>query len=213
MDLLLILRWILRVFRGKYFTKFVQQLILITICRKHLFLFVKTIVLELLLTKNHIIIASSSMVKCKIVNIVTNDGRREEVYLVNCSQGSKLTSFSVMVYCSIQRERAALGVPVAVLEPHQRKADLKNTMGDHRVHPLYIFRIQNNRYKSHLHTTKIPHTKKLTKLPVSKLNTWFKLQTELLQQSRWFQKVNKMLFFFTAQYSGVTCLHQLIVFF
>lgn len=180
MDLLLIFRWILRVFRGKYNSTdptMVQQLILITICRKHSFLLVKTTVLELLLTKNHIIIASSSMVKCKIVNIVTNGGRRE-VYLVNCSQGSKLW-LSVMVYCSFQGERAVLCVPVAVLDPHQRKADLKNTMGDRRVHPLYIFRIQNNQYTSHLHTTTIPHTKKLTKLPVCKLDAWFKLRTEL----------------------------------
>lgn len=70
-------------------------------------------------------------------------------------------------------------MPVAVLDPHQRKADLKNTMGDRRVHPLYIFRIQNNRYASHLHTTTLPHTKKLTKPPVRELNTCFKLQTEL----------------------------------
>jgi len=71
-------------------------------------------------------------------------------------------------------------VPVAVLDPHQRKVDLKNTMGDRRVHPLDIFRIQNNRYASHLHTkTPLPHTKKLTTPPVIELNTCFKLQTEL----------------------------------
>lgn len=75
------------------------------------------------------------------------------MYIANSSPGSKVW---LIVRCE---ERADLSVPVAVLDPHQRKADLKTRRGSQSASATSIL-ILNNQYASHHHTRALLYTQK-----------------------------------------------------